>query len=279
MEASLAVRTSWIAAAATAGCRAGAAILDIYGTEFSVEQKEDRSPLTEADMRSTRIIERALADTGLPMLSEEGRQTPYAERAGWEWYWLVDPLDGTKEFVKRNGEFTVNIALVHGCRAVGGFVFVPVTTTAFFALAGAGAYRASLPAAHDGAPYTWDSLVGCAETLPRPVGTRPFTAVASRSHMSPETQAYVAKLRRWHGEVALVSRGSSLKLCLLAEAAADIYPRFAPTMEWDTAAGHAIVKEAGGNVYQTDEVNELIYNKPELVNPWFVATRCTQEES
>ncbi|MBD3239522.1 MAG: 3'(2'),5'-bisphosphate nucleotidase CysQ [Chitinivibrionales bacterium] len=279
MERNLATQAGWIATAATAARRAGAAILEVYGTEFTVEQKEDRSPLTEADKRSTGIIERCLAGTGLPILSEEGRQTPYDERSGWEWYWLVDPLDGTKEFVKRNGEFTVNIALMHADTAVGGLVYVPVTGTLYVAMAGLGAYRKLVPPADDAGPCTWESLTDGAERLPMPLGDRSFTAVASRSHMSPETEAYVEKLRERSGDVALVSRGSSLKLCLLAEGAADIYPRFAPTMEWDTAAGHAIVKEAGGNVYRVNETDELVYNKPDLVNPWFVAKRCVQEES
>jgi 3'(2'), 5'-bisphosphate nucleotidase len=267
-----------MATAVAAAQRAAVAILQVYGTAFTVEQKEDRSPLTEADRRSTHIIESTLAPLGLPVLSEEGRSIPYEERSQWQWYWLVDPLDGTKEFVKRNGEFTVNIALMHVRRPVGGLVYVPVTAAMYVALEGSGAYRQELAPAADAAAGTWEETVAACERLPRAPRQRAFTAVASRSHMSEETLAYVEKLKARHGTVELVSRGSSLKLCMLAEGAADIYPRFAPTMEWDTGAGHAVVRAAGGNVYQVNETDELVYNKPDLVNPWFVAKAGTSRQ-
>jgi len=259
--------------------RAASAILEVYDTEFAVEQKDDRSPLTLADRRSSEIIEDALRPTGLPILGEEGKHTAYEQRRAWQRFWLVDPLDGTKEFIKRNGEFTVNIALVENGLSQGGVVLVPVSGVLYFALAGEGAYRASTTSGMQASEVTWDSLVAV-PAVRLPLGRaapRPFTVVASRSHLSAETATYVDELRRTHGDIDVVSRGSSLKLCLIAEGSADTYPRFGPTMEWDTAAGHAVVKESGGNVYRVDSDTELQYNKPELLNPWFVARRPRQE--
>jgi len=255
-------------------------ILQVYGTEFTVDTKEDKSPLTEADRRSTAAIESVLAQTKLPVLGEEGRQIPYEERRAWQWYWLVDPLDGTKEFVKRNGEFTVNIALISATRPVGGVVYVPVTGELYFAAEGSGAWQGKVkPVKADATPCSWDALTSISQRLPAAASRSHHVAVASRSHLTPETEAYIAALRERHGTVEVASRGSSLKLCMVAANAADVYPRFGPTMEWDTAAGQAVVEESGATVLLADHSGApLAYNKPDLLTPWFVASRHAEKK-
>jgi 3'(2'), 5'-bisphosphate nucleotidase len=231
-------------------------ILDVYHSgDFQVEAKGDQSPLTRADKKAHHAIVSALQSTNLPVLSEEGRSIPYGERKGWEYFWMVDPLDGTKEFLKRNGEFTVNIALIHANKPVLGVVAVPATGDVYFAAEGHGAFlkREKKETRLPNHP---------AADLSRP-GLR---VVASRSHMSDETQAFIDSLK----QPALVSKGSSLKFMLLAEGLADVYPRYAPTMEWDTAAAHAVVKETGLKVLQHGRQEELVYNKEDLLNPYFL---------
>jgi 3'(2'), 5'-bisphosphate nucleotidase len=259
--------------AVIAAKRAGDAIVEVYGSGFTVEQKEDRSPLTLADRRSHEIISGHLQSlvTSLPLLSEEGRDIPYKERKAWEYYWLVDPLDGTKEFIKKNGEFTVNIALMHKDRPVMGVVLLPVKGTLYFAAENTGAFKMSDTSSIDNS-LSFRELQGKALSLPIEAekGERTFTAIASRSHMSDETSAYLETLKKEHGEVGIISAGSSLKFCLVAEGTADVYPRFAPTMEWDTAAGQAVVEQAGGAVIQYETGSPLRYNKENLLNPWFI---------
>jgi len=260
-----------------AALAAGREILAVYQGPIAVELKDDRSPLTEADRRAHAAIAAELAQTGLPLLSEEGRSLPPGERRGWERYWLVDPLDGTKEFVRRNGEFTVNIALMErtgepaGAAGVadpiGGVVYSPVKDLLYFAWRGGGAHRderASTPRS------SLAERAGASRRLPLPLEREVYTIVASRSHMSPETEAFVRAAEREHGQVELASLGSALKICLVAEGAADVYPRFAPTMEWDTAAGHAIALEAGRTLVDPRDGRPLRYNKLELTNPWFL---------
>ncbi|NJD56909.1 MAG: 3'(2'),5'-bisphosphate nucleotidase CysQ [Nitrospirae bacterium] len=252
---------------------AGAAILDVYDSDFAVEHKDDKSPLTLADRRSHEVIVTGLSELGgmdIPVLSEEGKNIPFEERRAWEFFWLVDPLDGTKEFIKRNGEFTVNIALIHRGRTVLGVIYIPVKGLFYFGAQGLGSFR--LPASSTDDLASADTIAGMAARLPDPVAPAPFTVAGSRSHMSPETEAYIATLRERHGDIAFVSAGSSLKFCLVAEGRAQVYPRFAPTMEWDTAAGQAIVECAGGTVLRTDAPVPLEYNKENLLNPWFVAS-------
>ncbi|MBK7384704.1 MAG: 3'(2'),5'-bisphosphate nucleotidase CysQ [Flavobacteriales bacterium] len=257
---------------------AGREILAVYGTDFSAEQKADRSPLTEADKRAHRVIVSILESTGLPVLSEEGKTLSLAERQGWQRYWLVDPLDGTKEFIKRNGEFTVNIALMERdalpagplgmARPIAGVLYVPVKDTLYFAWQGGGAYRLQEAGTHLATDaYERASM---SERLPLKHDRTMYTVVASRSHPSPETEAYIRKMEAEHGEVALTSMGSALKICLVAEGAADAYPRYAPTMEWDTAAGHAIVNESGMRLIDITTGAPMRYNKNELVNNWFI---------
>ena len=246
---------------------AGRAILDIYHSgDFDVTVKGDDSPLTRADVASHHVIVRHLDATGIPVLSEEGRDMPYAERSAWSELWIVDPIDGTKEFIKRNGEFTVNIALVRDGLPVLGVILVPVTGELYTA-SDQGAFKAEVDMISDAAP---DPGQLTSVALPLPKGDRPFTVVASRSHLSPETEAFIAGLRQEHGEVVTMSKGSSLKLCMVAEGAADCYPRFAPTMEWDTAAGQAICMAAGLDVIDQDTGRTMRYNREQLLNAWFI---------
>jgi 3'(2'), 5'-bisphosphate nucleotidase len=267
-----------IAVAIEAAIAAGREILTVYGSAFEVEHKDDRSPLTEADRRAHRAINEVLERTGLPVLSEEGRSTDPAERQLWGLYWLVDPLDGTKEFIKRNGEFTVNIALMqrdgrpadaHGAASpIGGVLYVPVKDVLYFAWQDGGAYRQEL-ASRDGAKSV-EERAGGASRLPIAQRLPAYTIVASRSHQSPETEAFIRGKEQEHGKVALASMGSALKICLVAEGAANVYPRYAPTMEWDTAAGHAIANEAGRQLIDVTTQAPMRYNKHELVNNWFI---------
>lgn len=258
--------------AVAAALAAGREILAVYASDFAVTAKADDSPLTAADTRAHRVIRDALAPTGLPLLSEEGRQIPYAERRHWERLWIVDPLDGTKEFVSRNGEFTVNIALVEDQRPSTGVIFEPVADRLYVGIRGEGAWRIEaatrrLAGGRDAA--AWDQA-GTRLPLPR-TADRPFTVVGSRRHANPTADNFVLDLRRRHDPLTFVAAGSALKFCRLAEGAADVYPRPAPTMEWDTAAGQGILEAVGGRVLIWDSDQPLCYNRPDLVNPGFAA--------
>lgn len=250
---------------------AGKRIMDIYddpASDFGIERKADNSPLTKADKAAHSLIAAALSATPFPTLSEEGRDIPYAERSAWETLWIVDPLDGTKEFIKRNGEFTVNIALVDKGVPVLGVIYVPVRKELYFAAQSVGAYKLA-GVEYDPQP-SMDEMRRRATRLPLASGHQGIVVVASRSHQTEETTAFIDNLRKQGKPVTLISSGSSLKICLVAEGSADIYPRFAPTMEWDTAAGHAIARAAGCDVYHVDQKTPLRYNKEDLHNPWFV---------
>ena len=256
-----------------AALAAGEEILKVYNSDdFDVSLKDDNSPLTKADLASHEIISRVLEERApdLPLLGEEGKEIGFAERARWEAFWLVDPLDGTKEFIKRNGEFTINIALVENKTAVLGVLYVPVTDTIYFAAKGYGSFKAE-KAAITGVPGLLETAVGLPFDTERVVP--PVKVVASRSHFSPETAAYVDKIKAKHGEVDLVSAGSALKICLVAEGTADVYPRFGPTMEWDVGAGQVIAEEAGCTVVDTTAGDRLQYNKENLLNPFFIVER------
>lgn len=258
-------------AAARAAVAAGEKIMEIYAapeTEWEVETKADHSPLTRADREAHAAIAAALAPEGLPLLSEEGAHEPYALRCRWRELWIVDPLDGTKEFLKRNGEFTVNIALVADGSPVMGVIYVPVRRVLCFGIINEGAWR--LTDCPTALPDNWEALTAASRRLPEEGEREGYVVVASRSHLSPETKDFIDRLRTDHGDVTLCSAGSSLKLCLVAEGRADVYPRMAPTMEWDTAAGDAIVRASGGRVVKADDGKPLIYNKEDLHNPWFV---------
>lgn len=253
--------------------KAGEQIMEVYHSEFAVENKEDQSPLTLADKKSHEVIASELSRLfpEIPVLSEEGQHLPYEERKGWEYLWVVDPLDGTKEFVKRNGEFTVNIALVHKGYPVLGVIYAPVLRTLYFAKEGTGSFK--IEGIETISFQDEAELIAKAEKLSSIELNKEIAAVASRSHMSPETEEYIAEIKKKYGNVTITSAGSSLKLCLVAEGKADVYPRFAPTMEWDTAAGQAIVEQAGGKVIQTDSKERLSYNKENLLNPWFIVKK------
>jgi 3'(2'), 5'-bisphosphate nucleotidase len=253
----------------TAALEAGKAILDVYKTDFNVEFKDDASPLTLADKNAHNIIFNHLKKTGIPVLSEEGRQISYDERKQWRALWIVDPLDGTKEFVKKNGEFTVNIALVKNQIPVMGVVYAPVLDILYFGELSTGAYKVADASQKENILEEFN--VG--NRIPAAGNKGYFGVVASRSHLTKETEEFIESLKNKHGNIKIVSKGSSLKLCLVAEGEADIYPRFAPTMEWDTAAGDAVVRAAGGRVNQANSETPLVYNKENLLNPWFVVTR------
>ena len=243
---------------------AGAAILEIYQTDFDVETKSDESPLTQADLASHRTIEAGLSrlTPEIPLFSEESELPPFEERRGWSRYWLIDPLDGTKEFVNRNGEFTVNIALIDEGRPVLGIVGVPVRDHVYVGVLGEGAYRLSRA---EGEP---DRI----ELGGRPMDeATPLVVVASRSHGGERLETYLDTLAGLFGSVDRTPVGSSLKLCILAEGDADLYPRLGPTSEWDIAAAHAVLAAAGGDVWAADG-GPLTYNaKESVLNPEFFA--------
>ena len=250
-----------------AALEAGKVILEIYhSNDFEVELKGDNSPLTKADVASHNVIMSYLSKTAIPVLSEEGKAIPYADRKDWNQLWIVDPIDGTKEFIKRNGEFTVNIALVENQMTQLGVIFVPVTGELYFSTKTGGSIKVLV----DLKNYDVNVLLTQGAKLPIAREDKTFTVVASRSHMSPETEAYVAEMREAHGKVNLISKGSSLKLCMVAEGQADCYPRFAPTMEWDTAAGQAICEHAGFEVIDWKTQKDMLYNREELLNNWFL---------
>ncbi len=235
--------------------QAGDAILKVYATDFDVQAKDDDSPLTQADMASHRVIDAGLRalTPDIPVISEESGLPDFAERGQWTRYWLIDPLDGTKEFVKRNGEFTVNIALIENHRPVLGIVHVPVQNTTYSGCEGAG----STVRVADGDPEP---------IRVAPVSGTPIRVVGSRSHRGASLDAYLEAL----GEVEMLPMGSSLKFCVIAEGKADVYPRLGPTSEWDTAAAQAVVEQAGGAVVELDG-KPLTYNaKADILNPFFL---------
>lgn len=256
-----------LVAAISAALEAGKAILEIYHSkDFDIEIKGDNSPLTKADLAAHNVIISHLRKTDIPILSEEGEAIPYSERKNLEQLWIVDPLDGTKEFIKCNGEFTVNIALIKNQAPTLGVIFVPVSGELYFSELGLGSFKMSI----DFETFKIDRDLLKAVKLPLERKDETFTIVASRSHMSPETETYVDKMRDKYGAVNLISKGSSLKLCMVAEGTANCYPRFAPTMEWDTAAGQAICEHAGFQVIDWNTEQNMLYNRQELLNNWFL---------
>ena len=250
---------------------AGKEILKIYGNDFEINIKEDKSPLTEADMASSDIINSYLEPTEFPIISEEIRNMEFGVRKDWKTCWIVDPLDGTKEFIKRNGEFTVNIALVENGVPMMGVIYVPVTKELYYADVSKGkAYKTLLNNAHepDGSYFNDNDLIA-----PTKDDKEMIRVVGSRSHMNEDTLEFIEELKNDYSEIDIVSKGSSLKFCLVAEGKADIYPRFAPTMEWDTAAGHAICSAVGLSVISKGTNKELAYNKENLLNSYFMVRK------
>ena len=243
-------------AAAAIAQRAAEKIMEVYATDFEISNKTDRTPLTRADMASHDLICSGLTSLtpGIPVLSEESAHIPYSTRKTWDQYWLVDPLDGTREFIKRNGEFTVNIALIKDHYPVLGIIYVPVTQLCYYAAKNEGAYKQG-----NGEPG--------ARLSARTSRADSLVVAGSRSHGNKQQQKFFRDLGN---DVETIAIGSSLKFCLVAEGIADIYARFGPTSEWDSAAGQCIVEEAGGRVTDTD-FTRLRYNtKDSLLNPDFV---------
>lgn len=246
-------------------------VLDVYNSiEFGIEEKQDKTPLTIADKASHKIISTGLYSMypHIPILSEEGKDISYNERKDWKYFWLVDPLDGTKEFIKRNGEFTVNVALIKEKEPLLGVIVVPVKSLIYFAVKGLGAYKVVNIIDKK---FTDDrKLLKASVKLPLNDKKNKIYVVGSSSHKDEETEHYIEILKKI-GNIEVVSLGSSLKLCAIAEGVFDVYPRFGPTMEWDIAAGQIIVEEAGGVVVNAFSDTKLIYNKESLVNPPFIA--------
>jgi 3'(2'), 5'-bisphosphate nucleotidase len=255
--------------AAVAG---GDKIMDVYDSiKINVILKKDFSPLTEADLKSNEIIKKYLKETGLPLLSEEVKEIAYKKRKDWDLFWLVDPLDGTKEFIKRNGEFAVNIALIEKNAPAIGVIYVPAAKDLYFSYPGSGSYKISQVSPGNIRNKTLKSILALATPLPVSARRDRFTAIGSRSHMSLKTWTYFRKLQKNYRNMEILQIGSSLKLCLMAEGKADVYPRFSPSMEWDIAAGHAIIEGAGFMICEYGNKKPLAYNKENLRNPFFIA--------
>ena len=253
-----------------AALEAGAEIMKVYDSEISVEYKDDKSPLTEADRRANDIINFYLLKTNIPIISEENKQVDYNIRKTWDTCWVVDPVDGTKEFIKRNGEFTVNIALVENSIPKYGVIYVPAIKTLYYSDVNENmAFKVKLRSHLT----STDKILEFSKPLQPKKRTNTIQVVGSRSHMNQKTSDFINALKIEANDVEIVSKGSSLKFCLIAEGLADIYPRFAPTMEWDTAAGKAICNAVGIKVISQETNQSLLYNKENLLNPWFVVSR------
>jgi 3'(2'), 5'-bisphosphate nucleotidase len=251
-----------------AAIEGGNEIMKIYSGNFEVEYKEDQSPLTQADKNANELINDHLASSGIPVISEESKELPFAVRRHWQSCWIVDPLDGTKEFVKRNGEFTVNIALVEQGKPKLGVIYVPVEKILYYGQVEEGK---SFKAVVDFINPSLEEIINTAsEIRPSKTAKGKIRVVGSRSHMNEETLDFVEGLKREFDSIEIVSKGSSLKFCLVAEGNADIYPRFAPTYEWDTAAGQAICEAVGLQVLSVSSNKPLLYNRENLMNPGFI---------
>lgn len=266
------LRKEFTNTAIKAALEAGKAILEVYNsTDLEIEFKSDNSPVTRADMIAHNIILEHLLPLNIPVLSEESDNIPFAERKMWKKFWLVDPLDGTKEFIKRNHEFTVNIALIENNLPVLGIVYTPVKDILYIGELNMGAFR--LEQATQINDINTALLISRAIKLPDKQHDT-IGVVASRSHLNNETSAFIEGLKRKYPDARIVTKGSSLKLCMIAEGEADYYPRFAPTYEWDIAAGHALLLSSGAYLQLAGNDKEpFVYNKENLLNPWFIAGR------
>ena len=260
--------TDHLKIAIRASIDAGTEIMKVYAGDFDVELKSDASPLTLADKNANEVINSYLVKTGIPIISEENAQIDYEIRKKWDTCWIVDPLDGTKEFIKRNGEFTVNIALVENGKPVLGVIYVPVSKEIYYAdVLKKEAYYLKLSSVQ----VSMDSIIKESEKIiHKEIKKDLIRIVGSRSHMNQETLDFIEQQKKDYSKVEIVSKGSSLKFCLVAEGKADIYPRFAPTMEWDTAAGQAICNAIEIDVISNETNQSLGYNKENLLNPWFL---------
>ena len=260
-----------VTTAILASLKAGQAIMSIYDTPFDVEFKEDQSPLTIADKHANEIINSYLIPTEIPVISEENKQIDYNARKEWSRCWVVDPVDGTKEFIKKNGEFTVNIALVENGAPILGVIYVPATKTLYYAdVREQEGFKAKLSSHEESLGTILEKSV---PLIPKEGPSELIQVVGSRSHMNQDTLDYVEHLKSQGNSVEIVSKGSSLKFCLVAEGKADVYPRYAPTMEWDTAAGQAICNAVGLKVINKHTGGPLQYNKENLLNDFFLVSR------
>ena len=248
----------------------GKEIIKIYDSDYQISHKLDNSPLTIADKKCHEVIEEILLETNIPLLSEEGQDISYEKRKSWLNYWLIDPLDGTKEFIKKNGEFTVNVALVKNNQPIIGVIYVPAKNILYFSNKNVGSYKSTISIDEFKDLASIEELIRESEKLPIIKNSSKHVIVASRSHMSKETKDFVDRRREIKENIEIVSIGSSLKICMVAEGKADVYPRLAPTMEWDVAAGHSIAKYSGFKILNYDNGTELTYNKENLLNPFFV---------
>ncbi len=258
-----------------AALRAGAAIMSAYNSEeeYEITIKSDNSPLTTADRSAHNAIKETLGPTRIPIMSEEGREMLYDERRNWEMFWLVDPLDGTVEFINKNNEFTVNIALMYNGRAVASVIYVPYFERLYVAGYKLGAHMAEGIAPNETSNLNYKEISQNLSPLDINNNSHStFRVAVSRSHITTETYAYIEKLRKEHPDLEIVEQGSSYKFCMLADGSVDYYVRTSPTYEWDTAAGELIFAESGG-VTQAVDGTRLKYNKESLVNPWFECYR------
>jgi 3'(2'), 5'-bisphosphate nucleotidase len=256
--------------AVKAALLAGVEILKVYKkTNFGIEYKSDNSPLTTADKKAHETISFILKDTNIPILSEEGTDISYNTRKNWNLFWLVDPLDGTKEFIKRNGEFTVNIALINIGKPIIGIIYAPVQNKIYFAFNNNAFTAHHVPEISD-IEEKLKYIKSDKKSLPISQTHKNYIIIASRSNLSDETKNFIKEIENQHSNTELMNIGSSLKFCLIAEGSADIYPRYSRTMEWDTASGQAIVEASGGSVMQIAVNKPLVYNKKDLFNPWFI---------
>jgi 3'(2'), 5'-bisphosphate nucleotidase len=248
---------------------AGKAIMEVYAEKIDIEIKEDKSPLTQADKNANDVINNYLTNTRVPIISEENKQLDYSQRKDWEFCWIVDPLDGTKEFIKRNGEFTVNIALIKNGNPLLGVIYVPVSKTLYYTLEDASkSYKIDLENEDVSLDFIFKNSI---EIKPSENNNGLIRIVGSRSHLNEATKEFISKIEN-NKKTEIVSKGSSLKFCLVAEGTADVYPRFAPTMEWDTAAGQAICQAVGVQVIDDNTNLPLKYNKENLLNPNFLVS-------
>ena len=256
-----------------AAIEAGKAILSIYdtATDFEITSKDDNSPLTIADRASNQVIINYLDKTQHPIISEENKLLAYETRKNWNTCWIVDPLDGTKEFIKKNGEFTVNIALCLKGEPIFGVIYVPVSRELYYGHTGHNkAFKTLLDQEHEIRGGLFEEID---QIFPQSEDATKIRVVGSRSHMNDDTKRFIEEISTSYEEVEIVSKGSSLKFCLVAEGKADVYPRFAPTMEWDTAAGHAICKAVGLEVIDQDTQQPMVYNREDLLNSYFLVRK------
>ena len=268
------VRTYLLPPLFNAAVRAGSAIMKVYrhSDDYAVSLKEDKTPITMANLEAHRIIREYLGPTRIPILSEEGREMRYEERCNWELYWLVDPLDGTVEFIQGSNEFTVNIALMENNVCMGAVIYVPYFEKMYIAWRGCGAFLKEGIPADAACDYDYARIQAGCRRLPldSEASRDRFVVAVSRSHQTPETHAHIDALRRQRADLEVIEQGSSYKFCLLAEGKADYYVRTTSTYEWDTAAGELILFEAGGRTESLPDGRELRYNEEDLRNPWFV---------